>query len=168
MFEVFVNEVFREMRERKDGYRFCVSTLLEALLGKLSRYLSESGSAPAGNPFPIAPALRHIDTHYIDDFKMDDLAALCKMSTSYFHRIFTETMGVGPLEYLNRTRILRACTLLQMTQMSILDVCEAVGFLSLSSFNRHFSATMGMPPTAWRNRLNAEQSYTLYRSSLKR
>ena len=94
---------------------------------------------------------------------MDDLAAACKMSTSYFRRVFNETMGLGPLEYLNRTRITRACTLLQMTDSSVLEICEAVGFRSLSSFNRHFSAIMGQPPTAWRNRIHADMPVTLRR-----
>ena len=160
---LLVAETVREMQEQKTNYKYCVGALLDALLGKLSRYMSESGSAPAGNPFPIAPALRYIDSRYMDDFKMDDLAALCKMSTSYFRRVFTETMGVGPLEYLNHTRIMRACTLLQITELSILDVCEAVGFFSLSSFNRHFSATMGLPPTSWRHSVNADRSYTMRR-----
>lgn len=96
---------------------------------------------------------------------MDDLAVLCQMSSSYFRRVFTETMGIGPLEYLNQTRIMRACTLLQMTDYSILEVCESVGFGSLSTFNRHFSDVMGQTPTAWRHRVHADRPVALQRYS---
>lgn len=160
-----VREIVSEMQRRDTNYRYCVVALLDALLSKLSRYMPERDSAPPGKPFPIAPALWHIDSHYMVNFRIDDLAALCKMSTSYFRRLFTETIGMGPLEYLNRTRIMWACTLLQMTDLSILEICEAVGFISLSSFNRHFSATMGQPPTAWRRKVNANRPYTVQRYS---
>lgn len=160
---LLAKEVIREMRSMRVNYRRCVASLLDALLSKLSRYTAETGSPNTDAPFPIAPALRHIDEHYMDNFKMDDLAALCKMSTSYFRRVFTETMGSGPLEYLNQKRISRACNLLRITDLSILEVCEAVGFCSLSSFNRHFSTIMGQPPTSWRHSINADRPYTVRR-----
>lgn len=158
-----VNEIVQEMIRQDTNYRFCVAALLDALLGKLSRYVQKNDPSRSGEPFPIAPALQYIDLHYMDDFMIDDLAALCKMSTSYFRRVFTDTMGIGPLAHLNRTRIMRACTLLLMTDRSVLEVSEAVGFLSLSSFNRHFSALMGQPPTAWRRAVHTDQEYTIRR-----
>ena len=50
---------------------------------------------------------------------------------------------MGPLDYLNRTRIAKACSLLRMTDDSILTISEKVGFGSMSSFNRHFYEVMG-------------------------
>ena len=158
---LLAKEIIREMQSMRVNYKHCVSSLLDALLSKLSRYMTEASSPNTDAPFPIAPALRHIDEHYMDNFKMDELAALCKMSTSYFRRVFTETMGSGPLEYLNQKRISSACNLLRITNFSILEVCEAVGFCSLSSFNRHFSTIMGQPPTSWRRSINADRPYTV-------
>lgn len=50
---------------------------------------------------------------------------------------------MGPLDYLNRTRIAKACSLLRMTDDSILTISEKAGFGSMSSFNRHFYEVMG-------------------------
>lgn len=158
-----VTEIVKEMTGQGAHYRFCVAALLDALLCKLSRHISQNGTSSTSTSFPIAPALQYIDLHYMDDFKVDDLAALCKMSTSNFRRVFTDTMGKGPLAHLNQTRIMRACTLLQVTDRSIVGICEAVGFLSLSSFNRHFSALMGQTPTAWRRAVHTDQQYTIRR-----
>ena len=72
------------------------------------------------------------------------------MSQSHFRRVFHELMGIGPLEHLNHTRITKACTLLRMTDESILTVGELVCFRSMSSFNRHFYEVMGTPPSDWR------------------
>lgn len=157
------SEIVQEMQDKKANYKHCVRGLFEALLGKLSRHTDEAVSLHTDKMFPIAPALRYIDMHYRDSFKIDDLAELCKMSSSYFRRVFTEAMGLGPLEYVNQLRVMRACTLLQMTDYSILEVCEEVGFGSLSSFNRHFSAVMGQPPTSWRHHINADRPLALRR-----
>lgn len=158
-----VTEIVKEMADQGTHYKFCVGALLDALLCKLSRHIVQDPPTYTNTSFPIAPALQYIDLHYMDDFKVDDLAALCKMSTSNFRRVFTDTMGKGPLAHLNQTRIMRACTLLQVTDRSIVGICEAVGFLSLSSFNRHFSALMGQTPTAWRRAVHTDQQYTIRR-----
>jgi len=157
--------IIHEMQQKESNYRHCVRSLFSALIDKASRHVPEEDAGRTDKLFPIAPALRHIDQRYMDAFRVDDLAALCQMSTSYFRRVFTETMGIGPLEYLNHTRIMRACTLLQMTDFSILEVCESVGFGSLSSFNRHFSDVMGQPPTSWRHHVNADRPIALQRYS---
>ena len=158
---MLVNEVVREMTEKRTNYRRSVRALLDTVLNRLSRRAEDGDTDRNEKPFHISPALRYVDQHYMEDIRVDDLAAECKMSTSYFRRVFTETMGLGPLEYLNKTRIIRACTILKMSDSSVLDVCEAVGFRSLSSFNRHFSAIMGQPPTAWRSKVHADMPVTL-------
>lgn len=78
-------------------------------------------------------------------------ARLCGMSQSHFRRVFRELLSVGPLEHLNRTRILKACSLMRMSEDSILSISGQVGFQSLSSFNRHFLAEMGTTPSQWRS-----------------
>lgn len=163
LLEQLANEAVREMVEKRPNYRRSVRALLDLILNRFSRRAEDRLPEKDENPFHISPALRYVDRHYMEDLRMDDLAEECKMSTSYFRRVFTETMGVGPLEYLNRTRITRACTLLQTTDSSILEICEAVGFRSLSSFNRHFSSIMGQPPTAWRSKIHADRPVALRR-----
>ena len=98
----------------------------------------------------IAPALTYIDEFYMENFSIRDLADVCSMSESHFRRVFRELVGMGPLDYLNRTRITKACSLLRMTDDSILTISEKVGFGSMSSFNRHFYEVIGTPPSDWR------------------
>ena len=162
-FSFLAEEIIAEMQERKPNYTTCVRSLLATFMCKLSRHTADMAGLSGDNPFHIAPALRYVDTHYMDSFSIDDLAAICKMSTSYFRRVFSETMGMGPLEYVNRTRITRACAMLQMSDSSILEVCEAVGFASLSSFNRHFSSIMGQTPTVWRHQTRTDRPAMLLR-----
>ena len=83
------------------------------------------------------------------------------MSQSHFRRVFHELMGIGPLEHLNHTRITKACTLLRMTDESILTVGEQVGFRSMSSFNRHFAEAMDCSPSEWRRTVGAGRSTSI-------
>lgn len=158
---LLVEDIVREVTQKPDNYKFYVRNVLNALLCKLARASSESDYRGDGKPFLVAPALRYISDHFMEHFSIDDLARVCQMSSSYFRRVFNETVGTGPLEYLNRTRVMRACSLLQMTDLSVLGVGEAVGFRSLSSFNRHFAEVMGISPTAYRHSINAERPYFL-------
>ena len=158
---VLVENIVQEMVAKEENYRSYVRSLLIALLCKLARVSSENDYRGDGKPFLVAPGLQYINDHYMDNFSIEDLARTCQMSPSYFRRVFRETMSMGPLEYLNRMRIMRACGLLQMTDLSVLSVGEAVGFRSLSSFNRHFSDVMGFSPTTYRHRINAERPYFL-------
>ena len=65
------------------------------------------------------------------------------------------------IRYLNHTRITKACTLLRMTDESILTVGEQVGFRSMSSFNRHFAEAMGCSPSEWRRTVGAGRSTSI-------
>lgn len=97
----------------------------------------------------------------MENFTIGDLAEACSMSQSHFRRVFHELMGIGPLEHLNHTRITKACTLLRMTDESILTVGEQVGFRSMSSFNRHFAEAMGCSPSEWRRTVGAGRSTSI-------
>ncbi|MDD4849752.1 MAG: AraC family transcriptional regulator [Gemmiger sp.] len=158
-------QILQEMQGRKLNYEVSVRGLFLALMTELMRIHAAAAPAAAQTAIPIAPALRYITEHYMDSFTMEELADACHMSPSHFRRVFGEIMGIGPLEHLNRTRILKACTLLRMTEDSILRISEQVGFRSLSSFNRHFAAAMGESPTDWRKRMSANQHVTILKYS---
>lgn len=145
-----VRAVMAEMEQKQMNYQGSVRGLFLALVIELMRITARHGHANMAGTIPVAPALEFINTHYMEDFPIETLAGLCGMSQSHFRKIFKELLGVGPLEHLNRTRILRACSLMRMSDDSILSISGRVGFLSLSSFNRHFLAEMGTTPSKWR------------------
>lgn len=142
--------IMREMQERRSNYQIEVRALVLLLCIELMRLNQEQNQAKMAAALPVAPALDYIKTHYMEDFSIEMLADLCGMSQSHFRRIFKSLLGIGPLEYLNRTRVLQACSLMRISEDSILTISERVGFQSLSSFNRHFMTEMGVTPSRWR------------------
>lgn len=97
---------------------------------------------------PIEPALLYIAEQYRSEIKIAQLARSCAMSESYFRKIFSQVVGMPPIEYLNRYRIERAEQMLAREgAKSISHVAEECGFSSIATFNRNFLRYIGRNPT---------------------
>jgi transcriptional regulator GlxA family with amidase domain len=83
---------------------------------------------------------------------LEELASVACMSKYHFLRLFRATYGITPMEYVSRRRIERAQDLLRATNLTVTEVCFAVGFSSLGSFSSRFRALVGESATEfqWR------------------
>ena len=94
----------------------------------------------------------HIDLHYAEPVCLSELAALAGMSKYHLIRTFRAAYGETPIRYLNRRRIERAQDLLRHANLTVTEICMAVGFASLGSFSSKFTELVGESPVAYRNR----------------
>jgi AraC-like DNA-binding protein len=94
----------------------------------------------------------HIDRNYREPLDLDRLAAVAGVSKYHFARTFEATYSETPIRYLTRRRIERAQDLLRTANLTVTEVCMAVGFASLGSFSTRFSQLVGECPTAYRDR----------------
>jgi transcriptional regulator GlxA family with amidase domain len=85
----------------------------------------------------------HADRWYATPMTLEELASVACMSKYHFLRLFRETYGITPMEYVSRRRIERAQDLLRATNLTVTEVCFAVGFSSLGSFSSRFRALVG-------------------------
>jgi AraC-like DNA-binding protein len=84
-----------------------------------------------------------------------DVAAIAEeamMSPAHFSRRFRATYGETPNAYLMTRRMERAKALLRVGELSVTEVCMAVGWSSLGSFSARFTRLVGETPTAYRAR----------------
>lgn len=72
------------------------------------------------------------------------------MSAGHLSRRFRQAYGESPYAYLMTRRIERAMTLLRRGDMSVTEVCFAVGFNSPGTFSTRFTELVGVPPSAYR------------------
>ncbi|SFK54546.1 helix-turn-helix transcriptional regulator [Cellulomonas sp. KH9] len=82
-----------------------------------------------------------------------DVAALARgahMSAGHLSRRFRAVYGESPYSYLMTRRIERAMTLLRRGDLSVTEVCFAVGCSSLGTFSTRFSELVGIPPSQYR------------------
>ena len=93
-----------------------------------------------------------IDREYACPLDVAALAREALMSTAHFSRQFRAAYGETPYAYLMTRRIERAKGLLRRGDMTVTEVCLAVGCSSLGSFSARFTELVGETPTAYRAR----------------
>ncbi len=91
-----------------------------------------------------------IDREYACPLDVEALARGAHMSAGHFSREFRAAYGESPYSYLMTRRIERAMALLRRGDLSVTEVCFAVGCSSLGSFSTRFTELVGVPPTAYR------------------
>jgi AraC-like DNA-binding protein len=93
-----------------------------------------------------------MDREYARPLAVAALARTALMSSAHFSRQFRATYGETPYAYLMTRRIERAKALLRHGDLSVTEVCTAVGCTSLGSFSARFTQLVGEAPTAYRAR----------------
>jgi AraC-like DNA-binding protein len=93
-----------------------------------------------------------IDREYAQPLDVEALARGAHMSAGHLSRQFRLAYGESPYSYLMTRRIERAMALLRRGDLSVTDVCFAVGCSSLGTFSSRFTELVGMPPSAYRRR----------------
>jgi AraC-like DNA-binding protein len=94
----------------------------------------------------------HIDARFREPIDLQQLAAVATLSKYHFHRLFTAVYGRTPATHLSERRIERAQDLLRATNLTVTEVCFAVGFSSLGSFSSRFRAVVGETPSQFQRR----------------
>jgi AraC-like DNA-binding protein len=93
-----------------------------------------------------------MDREYATPLDVASVARVAWMSPAHFQRQFRAAYGETPYGYLMTRRIERAKALLRRGDLSVTEVCMAVGCTSLGSFSAHFTQLVGETPTAYRAR----------------
>ena len=96
-----------------------------------------------------------IDREYAQPLDVEALARGVNMSAGHLSRQFRLAYGEPPYSYLMTRRIERAMALLRRGDLSVTDVCMAVGCTSLGSFSTRFLELVGETPSAYRARNHA-------------
>ena len=91
-----------------------------------------------------------IDREYAQPLDVEALARGVYMSAGHLSRQFRRAYGEPPYGYLMTRRIERAMALLRRGDLSVTEVCFAVGCSSLGTFSTRFTELVGMPPSTYR------------------
>ncbi|MBX7158821.1 MAG: helix-turn-helix transcriptional regulator [Acidimicrobiia bacterium] len=91
-----------------------------------------------------------IDREYAQPLDVEALARGAHMSAGHLSRQFRLAYGESPYSYLMTRRIERAMALLRRGDLSVTEVCFAVGCASLGTFSTRFTELVGMAPSVYR------------------
>lgn len=93
-----------------------------------------------------------IDREHARPLDVEALARGVNMSAGHLSRQFRRAYGESPYSYLMTRRIERAMALLRRGDLTVTEVCFAVGCASLGTFSTRFTELVGMPPSTYRTR----------------
>lgn len=98
----------------------------------------------------ILQVSEYIQAHLDQDLKLSDLATIAGMSQFHFGRMFKQSLGISPHQYVLQQRIERAKQLLKGSKLSIAEIALQCGFNSQSHLGKAFRAAIGATPSDYR------------------
>ena len=97
-----------------------------------------------------------MDREFAEPLDVESLARGVNMSAGHLSRQFRLAYGESPYGYLMTRRIERAMALLRRGDLSVTEVCFAVGCASLGTFSTRFAELVGVPPSVYRREAAGE------------
>lgn len=165
----FKNVLEQIARLEEDGKQSLLEKAVfrKMLLYKLLALILENSEPRAGDTSELLmlverlrPAITYVNSHYDKCIAVEELASMCSVSGSRFHRLFHKAFNVSPLEYQIRLRMKEAQKLLLFSDLNIAEISSKTGYADQFHFSRTFKARCGESPLKYRFN-SAKFKYTL-------
>lgn len=142
--------IFQEAANKQitDAYR--ASLLAYQFILELYRYCS-GHSLPDKWPDIVAEAVQLLEKQYHQNVRLDDVSTILGVSKYHLIKLFKETTGKTPIQYLTKIRLEKAMELLRSTNLPIEEIGHQIGFSNANYFIKVFRSSIGMPPGQFRN-----------------
>lgn len=102
----------------------------------------------------LKAAIDYVDAYLESNISLSDLAQVTQINSTYsFSRLFKQSTGVTPYQYVIQQRIERAKQLLKQDDLPLIEIALICGFSSQSAFNRAFSRSVKMTPRSYRQQI---------------
>lgn len=142
--------ILEEQQSRQFGYETAQLALLQLLTVRVKRaQLAQFEQTPAQRSesrVMIEQTLAYIGEHFTEQIDFAALASSVYLSQSHFRRVFKQAVGLAPVDYLNRLRIVTSLGYLQDRNLSVADAGAAVGITDPNYFSRLFKKIIGYAP----------------------
>jgi AraC-like DNA-binding protein len=154
--EYILNGMLHEITHKEPGYELFLKNKLEEIIIFLSRKYSQISFPKAKSLVRIGRAVAFIENNYQKNIYVQQLAEMSFMSIRNFQRIFKDSTGLSPNDYLLDFRIQHASKLIAETDLAIYDISEQVGIADWFYFSKAFKKRFGISPTKYRKQNKTE------------
>jgi len=154
--EYILNGMLQELAHKEPGYELSLKNKLEEIIIFLSRKYSQISFPKAKSLVRIGRAIAFIENNFQNNIYVQHLAEMSFMSIRNFQRIFKDSTGLSPNDYLLEFRIQNASKLITETDSPIYEISEQVGITDWFYFSKAFKKRFGICPTKYRKQNNTE------------
>jgi len=153
--EAIAQMLFQESQQPSPGSQLYLDSLANVLAVNLLRHhtttkpvlpMYEGGLSPR----QLQQVMDYVEAQLDEELRLENLAQLLDMSQFHFRRLFKQSVGISPHQYLIQQRVERAKQFLKQTHQSIVEIALACGFNSHSHLSKQFRQATGMTPKAYR------------------
>ena len=102
------------------------------------------------NVMRLRPVITYIAEHYKEKIYIETLSDMITVSPDYFTKMFKDSIGRTPIDYINGLRINRAMQMLATSDISVNDISDGLGFSNSNYFHKIFKQYMDTSPAAYR------------------
>lgn len=152
----FVESMIDEYLSKETGYELAVKASVYQLLVLMLReyvdgYLSERQTASRlENLRRLDAIFKYIDENFDSHISSNQLAKIANVTTYHFCRLFKQTTGYTPTEYITMVRLEKAAGYLKDSDLNITEIALQCGFDSVNYFSRLFKKHYKVPPTQFK------------------
>ncbi len=128
-----------------------VDQICHRLLHNAGHKVSEPSTEDRLQPRSIKQVLEYIDSSLGSELDRDSLAKIAGVSPCHFSRLFRQSVGMTPKQYILKARIERVKNLLDsQNDLLLKEIAESLGFTDQAHLSREFTRQVGVPPGAYR------------------
>ena len=150
----YMQESYDEYSEKEICYKLPIRANIYHMMTALLRYYcgtkNELDRMIYHNVLRLRPVITYIDEHFREKIYIEELSAMINVSPDYFTKMFKESIGKTPIDYINAMKVNTAMDILCTTEMSMTEIAEAVGFCNPNYFHKIFKQYMLTSPLAYK------------------
>ena len=150
----FMQESYDEYSEKEICYKLPIRANIYHMMTALLRYYcgskNELDRMIYHNVLRLRTVINYIDEHYKEKIYIEELSAMINVSPDYFTKMFKESIGKTPIDYINGMRVNSAMELLCTTEMPMTEIADSIGFCNPNYFHKIFKQYMLTSPLAYR------------------
>lgn len=151
---IYMQESYDEYVLKDVCYNLPVRANIYLMMTALLRYYcsakTETDKIVYHNVIRLRPVIEFINQHLGEKIYIEMLAGMTGVSSDYFTKMFKDSIGKTPIDYINSLRINRSMRLLSETDMSMTDISDSVGFCNPNYFHKIFKQYRETSPLAYR------------------
>ncbi len=150
----YMNESYDEYISKDVCYNLPIRANIYLMMTALLRYYcgskDDSDRMIYHNVLRLRPVIEYIDKHFTEKIYIDKLADMINVSPDYFTKMFRDTIGRTPVEYINGIKVNEAMRALSETDKSMADIADEIGFCNPNYFHKIFKQYMDVSPLQYR------------------